>query len=343
MGTRRGFASEGPGDANTFLAKEFLPAAVAASADAVWNRDDASSAAENQHSHRTRIREQEARLNPNEPRNGVDLLGGAKPHLFWGRRESKGWAVVDAREPQRPTALISYSHDSPEHEQRVLELCNRLRARGIDALRRSVPARRAERRLAAVDGAPDREPRLHADGVHRSVPPPLHGGRGGRRRARRRVGSAHPAQPLVRGLGDGTAGSFRCCSIPMPARSSRRSSAVTSTTSATSADSRACCVTCCASPEPRPARSDRSVRRAAAGARSSGRGLCPTRCARAISPAASICSRCLRQQLVERGRAALSGLGGVGKTQSAHRVRGAASRRLSRRRLLGQRRDSRTT
>jgi tetratricopeptide (TPR) repeat protein len=33
-----------------------------------------------------------------------------------------------------PTALISYSHDSPEHEQRVLELCNRLRARGVDAL-----------------------------------------------------------------------------------------------------------------------------------------------------------------------------------------------------------------
>ena len=33
-----------------------------------------------------------------------------------------------------PTALISYSHDSAEHEQRVLDLCNRLRARGIDAL-----------------------------------------------------------------------------------------------------------------------------------------------------------------------------------------------------------------
>ena len=32
-----------------------------------------------------------------------------------------------------PTALISYSHDSPEHEARVLDLCNRLRARGIDA------------------------------------------------------------------------------------------------------------------------------------------------------------------------------------------------------------------
>jgi tetratricopeptide (TPR) repeat protein len=33
-----------------------------------------------------------------------------------------------------PTALISYSHDAPEHEARVLALCNRLRARGVDAL-----------------------------------------------------------------------------------------------------------------------------------------------------------------------------------------------------------------
>jgi tetratricopeptide (TPR) repeat protein len=32
-----------------------------------------------------------------------------------------------------PSVLISYSHDSPEHEQRVLEFCNRLRARGVDA------------------------------------------------------------------------------------------------------------------------------------------------------------------------------------------------------------------
>jgi tetratricopeptide (TPR) repeat protein len=31
-----------------------------------------------------------------------------------------------------PTALISYSHDSPEHERAVLALCNRLRSRGID-------------------------------------------------------------------------------------------------------------------------------------------------------------------------------------------------------------------
>jgi tetratricopeptide (TPR) repeat protein len=38
--------------------------------------------------------------------------------------------IADAKQP---TALISYSHDSPEHEQRVLNLCNRLRARGVDA------------------------------------------------------------------------------------------------------------------------------------------------------------------------------------------------------------------
>jgi hypothetical protein len=31
-----------------------------------------------------------------------------------------------------PKVLISYSHDSPEHAQRVLELANRLRADGID-------------------------------------------------------------------------------------------------------------------------------------------------------------------------------------------------------------------
>ena len=36
-------------------------------------------------------------------------------------------------ESDNPTALISYSHDSPEHERAVLELCNRLRAHGIDA------------------------------------------------------------------------------------------------------------------------------------------------------------------------------------------------------------------
>jgi hypothetical protein len=33
---------------------------------------------------------------------------------------------------RQPTALISYSHDSEEHEERVLALANRLRADGID-------------------------------------------------------------------------------------------------------------------------------------------------------------------------------------------------------------------
>src|SRR4051794_39238801 len=33
-----------------------------------------------------------------------------------------------------PRVLISYSHDSPEHEARVLEFANRLRADGVDAL-----------------------------------------------------------------------------------------------------------------------------------------------------------------------------------------------------------------
>jgi hypothetical protein len=35
-----------------------------------------------------------------------------------------------ASEP--PKVLLSYSHDSPEHAQRVLELANHLRADGID-------------------------------------------------------------------------------------------------------------------------------------------------------------------------------------------------------------------
>src|ERR1700719_541928 len=33
-----------------------------------------------------------------------------------------------------PKVLISYSHDSPEHAQRVLELANRFRAEGIDCM-----------------------------------------------------------------------------------------------------------------------------------------------------------------------------------------------------------------
>jgi SEFIR domain len=33
---------------------------------------------------------------------------------------------------ESPKVFISYSHDSPEHEQRVLELAERLRADGIN-------------------------------------------------------------------------------------------------------------------------------------------------------------------------------------------------------------------
>ena len=36
-------------------------------------------------------------------------------------------------ESQPPKVFISYSHDSPDHEARVLTLANRLRDDGIDA------------------------------------------------------------------------------------------------------------------------------------------------------------------------------------------------------------------
>jgi hypothetical protein len=35
--------------------------------------------------------------------------------------------------PPPPKVFLSYSHDSPEHMDRVLELCDRLRAGGVDA------------------------------------------------------------------------------------------------------------------------------------------------------------------------------------------------------------------
>ena len=50
-----------------------------------------------------------------------------------------------------PKVLISYSHDSPEHAQHVLELANRLREDGIDCIIDQyvvVPPGR----MAAVDG-----------------------------------------------------------------------------------------------------------------------------------------------------------------------------------------------
>jgi tetratricopeptide (TPR) repeat protein len=40
---------------------------------------------------------------------------------------------MDFRDPAHPTVFISYSHESREHEERVLDLANRLRADGIDA------------------------------------------------------------------------------------------------------------------------------------------------------------------------------------------------------------------
>lgn len=45
-----------------------------------------------------------------------------------------GHRRVSVVEAQHPTALVSYSHDSVDHERRVLDLSNRLRARGIDSL-----------------------------------------------------------------------------------------------------------------------------------------------------------------------------------------------------------------
>lgn len=42
---------------------------------------------------------------------------------------------MTASEDRHPTVLISYSHDTPEHEARVLDLCNRLRARGVDTFK----------------------------------------------------------------------------------------------------------------------------------------------------------------------------------------------------------------
>src|SRR5258708_18552993 len=39
-----------------------------------------------------------------------------------------------ASDSNPPRVFISYSHDSPEHEENVLALSNRLRADGIDAI-----------------------------------------------------------------------------------------------------------------------------------------------------------------------------------------------------------------
>jgi SEFIR domain len=44
----------------------------------------------------------------------------------------KGAAALS--EPATPRVLISYSHDGPAHDDRVLALADRLRADGIDAM-----------------------------------------------------------------------------------------------------------------------------------------------------------------------------------------------------------------
>ncbi|MCP3964217.1 MAG: hypothetical protein GY719_40825 [bacterium] len=39
----------------------------------------------------------------------------------------------DVDEPSAPRVFLSYTHDSPEHVERVLGLANRLRGEGVDA------------------------------------------------------------------------------------------------------------------------------------------------------------------------------------------------------------------
>jgi hypothetical protein len=91
----------------------------------------------------------------------------------------------------------------------------------------------------------------------------------------------------------------------------------TSTISATSGASRVSFGTCCASRVPRRAHSAPWARKEADGAPSRVRGSFPMRCVRAILRGARQLLASLRSQLSERRRVALSGLGGVGKTQAA--------------------------
>ncbi len=48
---------------------------------------------------------------------------------------------MTSAEPRPPTVFISYSHDSQEHADRVLELSDRLRADGIDCILRQAITR----------------------------------------------------------------------------------------------------------------------------------------------------------------------------------------------------------
>jgi hypothetical protein len=52
-------------------------------------------------------------------------------------------------DPRPPHVFLSYSHDSQEHKDRVLALCDRLRADGIDAWLRSARTRTLFRRAGA--------------------------------------------------------------------------------------------------------------------------------------------------------------------------------------------------
>ncbi len=190
-----------------------------------------------------------------------------------------------------PTALISYSHDSPEHEQHVLELCNRLRARGVDAfVDQFLPGapsegwplwmeRQIESRdftlMVCTEAYRRRFMEEEASGIGRGVV--------WEARILRNLLYEDPEWDgrIVPVLLESDAQSFVPDCVPRPLLRPQRRARVRKPPAPSH----------CASREPKPVRSDLWVRRAAAGAHSSGRGSFPTRCARAISPAARICSR----------------------------------------------------
>ena len=67
--------------------------------------------------------------------------------------------------PEPPKVFISYSHDSTEHAERVLELSNRLRRDGVDCMIDQY-RRRTDGGMDALDGKTNREFGLRADGLH---------------------------------------------------------------------------------------------------------------------------------------------------------------------------------
>src|SRR2546422_900524 len=63
--------------------------------------------------------------------------GQKQAHLHHQHSEvsnSRGGKAMTSNEARPPTAFISYSHDSPEHADRVLALSDHLRADGIDCI-----------------------------------------------------------------------------------------------------------------------------------------------------------------------------------------------------------------